>query len=100
MWTLRGKLHLLLLERKDPSPVILHANYRPTALPCLVVELLGKGTHLCVGQSLRWTIFVFTLGVVVKYQHRQPRPGSGPGIFQHLSVAGRIAERCERATTD
>ena len=63
---------------------------------CLIIEFLGKGARLGVGQSSRWTVSVLSLRVVVKHEHRQPCAVADPGIFQHLSVASRIAERGAR----
>ncbi len=43
--------------------------------------------------GLRRAIGVFARGVVVQHQHLEPRTGARAGPFQHLAVAGRVAER-------
>ncbi len=49
---------------------------------------------------MRRTVGVFALRVVVQHQHHEPRAIAGAGIFQHLPVAGRIAEGRARAAAD
>src|SRR5215472_3892082 len=50
-----------LLERKNASPVILHADHVPTVLHRFVVQRLGEGADLGVGQALRRTVGVFAV---------------------------------------
>jgi hypothetical protein len=43
---------------------------------------------------------VFAFRIIVQHQHHQTRPIAGPGIFKHLPVAIRIAERRVRPPAD
>ena len=66
-----------------------------TVQPCflrLFIEFLREGAHLGIGKSLGRPVGVFTLVIIVQHQHCEPRPIARFGVFQHLSVAGRIAE--------
>ena len=51
---------------------------------------------LVSGQSLSGTVRILSLCIVVQYEHRDPRAVARFGVFEHLLVAGRIAERGER----
>ena len=61
-----------------------------------VIQRLGEHADLRVRQSLRRSVGVLTLSVIMQDQQRQPRAIAGLGVFQHLAVAGRIAERNDR----
>src|SRR5271157_1004062 len=87
-------------EGKDDFPVVLHADDEPAILLRLVVKRLGEGADLGVRQSLSWAVGILALGVVVQNKHRQPRAVAGFGVFEHLLVAGRIAERGDRPSAD
>src|SRR5262245_26071511 len=87
-------------EREDALPVVLHADHRPVLLLRLLVERGREGADLAVGQALRRPVGVFAGGVVVQHQHLEPRAGAGAAPFQHLAVAGRVAERRDRPTAD
>ena len=50
-----------------------------------------KAPSLVSGKPCR-AIGVFARRVVVQHQHCQPRAGASVGPFQHLLVAGRVAE--------
>src|SRR5262245_13816111 len=82
----------LRLEREDPLPVVLHADDDPALLRGLVVERLREGADLAVRQSLGRAVGVLALRVVVQHEHRQARAIAGPGVLQHLPIAGRVAE--------
>ena len=41
-----------VFKPEDALPVVLHANDDPTVLLCLVVELLDKGAHFRVRETL------------------------------------------------
>src|SRR6478735_12591360 len=73
-----------LVERENPLPIVLHADHCPVFLLCLIVERLGEGAHLAVGQALRWAIGIFTGCIVVQDEHHQPRSIAGTGVFQHF----------------
>src|SRR5215813_10658746 len=88
------------VRRKDVLPVVLHADHHPAVLLRLVIERLGEGADLGVGQASGRAVGVLTRGVVVQQQHHQPRAGSGVGPFQHFAVAGRVAECHGRPAAD
>src|SRR6516225_5825774 len=89
-----------LIKGKDALPIVLHADDGPAVLLRLVVERLSKGADLRIGKSLRRTVGVFALRVVVEQEHHQPSAVARPRVLQHLSVTGRVAKRCTRATAD
>src|SRR5271166_2037497 len=80
----------LFLEGEDTVPVILHADNGPSLLHRLVVQRLGEGADLGVGQPQRGSVGVLARRIIVQYEHRKPRAVTGLGVFQHLPVAGRI----------
>jgi hypothetical protein len=87
-------------EPEDTLPIVLHADDDPAVLLGLVVECLGECADLCVGKALGGTIGIFALGIVVEHEHFQPQAVAGPGIFQHLLVAGGVAKRGDGPTPD
>ena len=80
-------------ERKDALPVVLHADHGPAFLLRFVVKRLGEGADLAGGKPLCRPVGVFAFRIVMHHQHHQPRTIAGPGVFKHLPVAIRIAER-------
>ena len=48
---------------------------------------------LVSGRPFAGPVGVLALGIVVQDQHHEPRAVAGRGPFQHLAVAGRVAER-------
>ena len=52
------------------------------------------------GRPWAGPIGVFAVGVVVKHEHFQPQAIACAGVFQHLAVAGRVAERGDRPAAD
>src|SRR6516225_5536946 len=89
-----------LIKGKDALPIVLHADDGPAVLLRLVVERLSKGADLRIGKSLRRTVGVFALRVVVEQEHHQPSAVARPRVFEHLPVTGRVAKRCTRATAN
>src|SRR5271166_2518961 len=88
------------LEREYPLPVGLHTYDDPRVLDCLIVERLSEGADLGVGKALRGTVGIFALRVVMQHEHRKPRAVAALRVFEHLLVAGRIAEGCARTAAD
>src|SRR5262249_12199563 len=88
------------LECKNLLPVVSHADDGPAVLLFLVIKRLREGADFRIGQSLSRAVRIFPLCVVVQYEHRQSRAITGLGVFEHLSVAGRVAKRSERSTTN
>lgn len=82
-----------IVKSENALPITLHADDDSALFSRLVVQRLGEGADFGVGQAERRAIGVFALCVVVQHQHREPRAVAGLGIFQHLPVAGRVAER-------
>src|SRR5271165_4570094 len=66
-----------LVEREDALPVVLHADDSPAVLLRLVVQRLGEGADLCIGQSHRRAVGILALRIVVQHDHRQPRAVAG-----------------------
>ena len=66
----RDCTHPGLVKRKDPLPVVLHADDVPAPLPRLVEQRLGKSPNPCGRQSLGGSVCVLPLPVVMQYQHR------------------------------
>src|SRR5579871_4695068 len=52
---------VLLLERKNTLPIILHADHRPAVLFGLVIKRLSESADLGVRQTLRRSIGVLTV---------------------------------------
>jgi hypothetical protein len=75
-------------------------DYRPAVLLRFVVQRLRERADFGVWQSLRRSIGIFARRIVVQDQQRQPGTIARLGVFQHLPVAGRIAERNDRAAAD
>jgi hypothetical protein len=91
---------LLRLEFKDLIPVVLHA-YDDPALPIrLIVKRLREGTDPGVGQPQGRSVRILATGIVVKHQYREPHAVASFGIFQHLLVAGRVANGRKRPSSD
>jgi hypothetical protein len=88
------------IERKDAFPVVLHADDGPVVFLCLVVKCLGKGADPRIGKPLRRTVGIFALSIVVQHKHHQSRAVTRACVFQHLSVAGRVAKCRARAAAD
>src|SRR3984893_14998131 len=95
-----GAVPLTLFEREYPLPVALHAYDYPAVLLRFVVQRLSKRTDLRDRESLGRSVGIFAYGIVVQHQQRQPGAVAGLGVFQHLPVAGRVAERDDRVATD
>src|SRR5262249_4584322 len=89
-----------VFEREDTLPVVLHANDSPAVLLRLVVERLRKGADLRIRKSLRRTVGVFALRVVVQHQHHEPRVAACTGVLKHLLVAGRVSKCSMRTSAD
>ncbi len=85
-----------LLECKNLLPIVLHANDCPAVLLRLVIQRLRERADFGVVQSLSGTVRILSLCIVVQHEHRDPRAVARFGVFEHLLVAGRIAERGER----
>src|SRR5260370_38102022 len=90
----------VLLEGEDLFPIVLHADHSPAVLLRFIVEFLGEGADLGLGQPMSGTVGVFAFRIVVQDEHRAPRAAAGLGVFEHLSVAGRVAERRERPASE
>jgi hypothetical protein len=64
--------HLMVLtlsgvfERKDPLPVVLHADHCPAVLLRFIVKCLGERADLAGGKSLCRAVGVFAFRVVVQ----------------------------------
>src|SRR5271168_282589 len=91
---------MLLLKSENALPVVLHADDDPALLRGLVAQCLGEGADLGVGQPQRGTVGVLALCIVVQDDHRESRAVAGLRVFQHLPVAGRVAERGIRPASD
>ena len=89
-----------LLEGENAVPVVLHPDDCPALLVRLVVESLAESPDLGVGQPLRRSVGIFALVVVVQHKHHQPHAVACTDVFQHLLVAGRVAERCTRTAAN
>src|SRR5262245_1530424 len=85
---------------EDALPVGLHADDQPALLLRLVVKCLGEGADPGVRQSLRRAVGVFAYRIVVQENRRQPRATARLGVFEHLAVAGRVAECRHGPTAD
>src|SRR5450755_35007 len=85
---------LLLLERKDHAPVLLHVDDGP-ALGLRLVERLVElaDTRLAV-------IRIFAYGVGVMHQTHEPRTTAGGSPLQHLKVTVGVAEGEDRPAAD
>src|SRR5262245_17033589 len=93
-------LPVSLLEREDAFPVVLHTDYRPAVLLRFVVESLSEGADLGVGESLRGTVGVFALRIIMEHQHHQSSAASCTGVLKHLLVAGRVSKCSIRTSAD
>src|SRR5215510_4164558 len=71
----RSMLTSLALERENILPVVLHADDDPAALLRLVVERLGEGANLGVGQPLGRSVAILACRIVVQQEHREPHAG-------------------------
>src|SRR5439155_10933213 len=91
---------LSLLECKNLLPITLHADDCPAVLFGFIVERLCERADLRVGQPLSRTVRILSLCIVVQHEHRQTRTVARLGVFEHLLVAGRVAERREGPTAD
>src|SRR4029078_13271029 len=87
-------------EPEDALPVLLHADHGPAVLLRFVVERLGKCADLGVRQPRGWAVSIFTRRIVVEDKHFEVRAVAGCGVFEHLAVAGGVAERGMRALAD
>ena len=92
--------HSFALKRKDYFPIILHADDCPAILLRLVVKSLGERADFRVGQPVSGTVRIFAFCIVVQDEHRDPRAVARLGIFEHLLVAGRVAEGDVGAAAD
>src|SRR5438128_252869 len=81
------------IECEDALPVVLHADDGPAFLLRFVIERLREDADLGVRQPLGRTVGVLALRVVVEYQHQEPCAVARSRVLQHLTVAGRVAER-------
>src|SRR5215475_8569490 len=90
--SVRSTLISLTLEREHLLPVVLHADDDPAALLRLVIERLGEGADPGVGQPLGRSVGILARRIVVQHEHREPHAGARLRIFQHLLIAGRVAE--------
>ena len=79
---------LSLIEREDLLPVIFHADHGPILLLGLTHERIGERADFRL-----WPIGVLALVVIVMHQHHQPHAVARLGVFEHLFVAYRVAER-------
>src|SRR5271166_3764877 len=84
----------LVLKGENTLPVVLHADDDPAILLCLIVERLGEGPDPRVRQTFGGTVGILSLRIIMEHQHRKPRAVAGLGVFQHLAITGRVAERC------
>src|SRR6266700_5372392 len=91
---------LSLLECKDLFPIVLHADDCPAIFLRLVIERLRKRSDFGVGQPMSGAVRILSLCIVVQHEHRNPSAVARFGVFEHLLVAGGIAERSERPSTD
>ena len=82
--------------QKSSSNRVLHANDCPAVLLRLVIQRLRERADFGGGQSLSGTVRILSLCIVVQHEHRDPRAVARFGVFEHLLVAARIAERGER----
>ena len=85
---------------KTCLPIVLHADHRPAGLFGLVIERLRERAEFHVRQSQRRAVGVFARRVIVQHQQLEPRAAAGLRVFQHLLVAGGIAERHDGTTAD
>jgi hypothetical protein len=81
-----GLLSSALFEREDTLPIVFRADYDPAILLRLVIQRLRESTDLGVGKSLRRTVGVFALRIVVQHEHHQPRAVAGPGCRRDTSA--------------
>ena len=86
------------VKAEDAFPVVLHADHGPPVLLGLIEQLLGERAYLGVGKALGWPIGIFARRIIVEDEHFEPRTVTGPGAFQHLLIAGRVAKRGNRTT--
>jgi hypothetical protein len=70
-----------LLECEDPLPVVLHADDCPAVLLRFIIQRLSERADLRVGKSLRRSVGILALGVVVQHQQRQPSAVAGLGVL-------------------
>src|SRR5262245_22937615 len=70
-------LSTFLVEREDAPPIVLHADDGPTLLRGFVVQRLGEGADLGVGQPLSRSVGVLARRIVVKQQHHQSSTAAG-----------------------
>src|SRR5262249_47201958 len=88
------------VKGENTFPVVLYADYDPAVLLGLIEQLLGECAYSCVGKALGWPIGIFARRIIVEDEHFEPRTVTGPGVFQHLLIAGRVAKRGNRTTPD
>ena len=98
--TIFGPAHSFVLKGKNHLPILLHADDCPAVLLRLVVERLRERADFRVGKPFSGTVRVLPLCVIVQHEQRKPRAVAGLGIFEHLLVAGRVAEGDVRAAAD
>src|SRR5215469_15416838 len=88
------------VKAEDALPVVLYADHGPPVLLGLIEQLLGERAYLGVGKALSWPIGIFARRIIVDDEHFESRTVTGPGVFQHLLIAGRVAKRGNRTTPD
>src|SRR5262245_42474687 len=82
---------LLLFESEDAFPIVLHADHDPALFFCFIVKCLRECSDFGVRQPLRWSICIFTLSIIMQYDHREALAGAGFCVFEHLLIAGGIS---------
>src|SRR5258707_12408945 len=81
-----------LLKRKDGLPVVLHADHRPAAFLCLIVECLREGAELAVGQTRCRAISVLSRSVVIQHQHFEARSSPSGGPLHTLPAPPQVSQ--------
>ena len=61
-----------LPEREDAFPVVLRADEGPALLLRLVVQRLGEGADLGVGEPLGRAVSILALRIVVQHERSKP----------------------------
>src|SRR5580658_9202309 len=83
---------MLLVERKNTLPIVLHADHDPTVLVRFSHQSLGKSADVSIRKTAARAIGVLARCVVVMHQHHQVRAIARLRPFQHLGIASGIAE--------
>src|SRR5271156_2729799 len=83
---------MLLVERENTLPIVLHADHNPTVLVCSSHQRFGESPDVRIRTTAGWPIGVLAVSVIVMHQHHQSSAVTRLRPFQHLLIAGGIAE--------